>query len=131
MGGALVDEFPGAGGDARLVAGVTAVSARGAQWRDEAGFADGAEEALGGAEHLGGPAHGVGGVVVVTEPTAHPDTIEVEVHDPSRHVPRMLTPDPNHGTEGFGRPMVTGLTHATAPTRRASGSETVSALLAR
>ncbi|GHB82472.1 hypothetical protein GCM10010347_61790 [Streptomyces cirratus] len=30
-------------------------------------FADGAEEALGGAEHVGGPAHGVGGVVVVVE----------------------------------------------------------------
>jgi hypothetical protein len=44
------------------------VSARGAQWGDEAGFADGAEEALRGAEHLGGPAHGVGGVVVVETP---------------------------------------------------------------
>lgn len=27
------------------------------------------------------------------ELTAHPDTIEVAVHDPSRHVPRMRTPD--------------------------------------
>lgn len=30
-GGALVDEFPGAGGDAQLVAGVAAVAAIGAQ----------------------------------------------------------------------------------------------------
>src|SRR5690242_21453215 len=66
--GALVDEFPGAGGDAQLVAGVAAVAAFGAQRGDQARFADGAQEALGGAEHLGGPSHGVGGVVVVIEP---------------------------------------------------------------
>src|SRR3954469_8127869 len=66
-GGAAVDEFAGAGGDPQLVAGVAAVSARGAERGDEAGFADGAEETLRGAEHLGGPAHGVGGVVVVIE----------------------------------------------------------------
>src|SRR3954447_12434382 len=59
-GGAVVDEFAGAGGDPQLVAGVAAVSARGAERGDEAGFADGAEKTLRGAEHLGGPAHGVG-----------------------------------------------------------------------
>jgi hypothetical protein len=63
------------------------------------------------------------------EPTAHPDTIQVAVHDPSRHVPRMRTPDLNGGTGGFGWPMITGLAHATVPTRRASGGKTVSASL--
>jgi hypothetical protein len=67
-GGAVVDEFAGAGGDAQLVAGVASMAARGAERGDEAGFADGAEKALGGAELRGGPAHGVGGVVVVVEP---------------------------------------------------------------
>jgi hypothetical protein len=67
-GGPVVDELPGAGGDAQLVAGVAAVAACGAERGDQAGFADGAEEALGGAEQLGGPAHRVGGVVVVVEP---------------------------------------------------------------
>lgn len=65
--GALVGEFPGAGGNAQLVAGVAAVSAGGAERGDEAAFADGAEEALGGAEHFRGPAHGVGGEAVVIE----------------------------------------------------------------
>ena len=66
-GRAAVDEFAGAGGDAQLVAGVAAVAAFGAQGGDQAVFAEGAEEARGGAEKLGGPAHGVGGVVVVVE----------------------------------------------------------------
>ena len=65
--GPLIDKFPRAGGDAQLVAGVAAVAAFGAQRGDQAGLADGAQETLGGAEHLGGPAHGVGGVVVVIE----------------------------------------------------------------
>jgi hypothetical protein len=63
-GGAVVDEFAGAGGDAQLVAGVAAVSGLRAERRDQAGFADGAQEALGGAEYPGGPAHGVGGNVI-------------------------------------------------------------------
>jgi hypothetical protein len=66
-GGALVDEFPGAGGNAQLVAGVAAVSACGTQWCDEAGFADRAEEVRCGAKHFDSQAHGVGGVVVVIE----------------------------------------------------------------
>lgn len=71
-----------------------------------------------------------GGGRCTVELTAHPDTIEVAVHDPSRHVPRMRTPDLNGGTGGFGWPMVTGLAHATAVTRGASGGKTVSAFLA-
>jgi hypothetical protein len=46
---APVHELTGAGRDAQLVAGVAAVAARGAQRGDQAGFADRAEEALGGA----------------------------------------------------------------------------------
>ncbi|WP_373920457.1 hypothetical protein [Streptomyces sp. 1-11] len=42
----------------------------------------------------------------------------------------MRTPDLNGGTGCFGRPMVTGLAHATAVTRRASGGKPVSACLA-
>ncbi|MEU9313797.1 ATP-binding protein [Streptomyces sp. NPDC048256] len=72
-----------------------------------------------------------GGGRCTLELTAHPDTIEVAVHDPSRHVPRMRTPDLNGGTGGFGWPMVNRLAHATAVTRRASGGKTVSACLAR
>lgn len=34
--------------------------------------------------------------------TAHPDSIEVAVHDRSPQVPRMRTPDLNGGTGGFG-----------------------------
>src|SRR5690606_18932601 len=64
---ALVDQFSGAGGDAQLVAGVTAVASVGAQRGDQAVLAERAEEGGGGAEHLGGPAHGVGGIVVIVE----------------------------------------------------------------
>ncbi|WP_405784222.1 ATP-binding protein [Streptomyces sp. NBC_01378] len=72
-----------------------------------------------------------GGGTCTLDLTAHPDTIEVAVHDPSRHVPRMRTPDLNDGTGGFGWPMVNRLARATAVTRRASGGKTVSARLAR
>lgn len=65
------------------------------------------------------------------EVTAHPDTIEVAVHDPSRHVPRMRTPDLNGGSGGFGWPMVNRLARSTAVTRRPSGGKTVSARLPR
>ncbi|MGY5036797.1 ATP-binding protein [Streptomyces sp. 900116325] len=71
-----------------------------------------------------------GGGTCTLELTAHPDTIEVAVHDPSRHAPRMRTPDLNGGTGGFGWPMVNRLARATAVTRRASGGKTVSAHLA-
>jgi hypothetical protein len=42
-----------------------------------------------------------GGGRCTLELTAHPDTIEVAVHDPSRHVPRVRTPDLNGGTGGL------------------------------
>ncbi|WP_030980870.1 ATP-binding protein [Streptomyces sp. NRRL S-1824] len=71
-----------------------------------------------------------GGGTCTLELTAHPDTIEVAVHDPSRHAPRMRTADLNGGTGGFGWPMVNRLARATAVTRRASGGKTVSACLA-
>ncbi|MFE9868726.1 ATP-binding protein [Streptomyces sp. NPDC005506] len=63
--------------------------------------------------------------------TAHPDTIEVAVHDNSHDAPRMRTPDLNGGTGGFGWPMVNRLARATAVTRQAAGGKTVSALLDR
>lgn len=72
-----------------------------------------------------------GGGRCTWELTAHPDTIEVAVHDPSRHAPRMRTPDLNGGTGGFGWPMVNRLARSTAVTRRASGGKTVSARLPR
>ena len=50
-----------------------------------------------------------GGGTCTLELTAHPDTIEVAVHDPSPHAPRMRTPDLNGGTGGFGWPMVNRL----------------------
>lgn len=59
--------------------------------------------------------------------TAHPDDIEVAVHDRSPRTPRMRTPDLNGGTGGFGRPLVNRLARTTAVTRRAAGGKTVSA----
>ncbi|KOX34474.1 MULTISPECIES: ATP-binding protein [unclassified Streptomyces] len=72
-----------------------------------------------------------GGGTCVLDLTAHPDGIEVAVHDQSPHAPRMRTPDLNGGTGGFGWPMVNRLTAATAVTRRTTGGKTVSALLLR
>ncbi|KOU67556.1 ATP-binding protein [Streptomyces sp. WM4235] len=63
--------------------------------------------------------------------TAHPDGIEVAVHDSSPRAPRMRTPDLKGGTGGFGWPMVNRPVQATTVTRRPSGGKTVSALLAR
>ncbi|GAA2516129.1 ATP-binding protein [Streptomyces gobitricini] len=72
-----------------------------------------------------------GGGTCTLDLTAHPDSIEVAVRDPSPQVPRMHTPDLNGGTGGFGWPMVNRLARATAVTRQAAGGKTVSALLAR
>jgi anti-sigma regulatory factor (Ser/Thr protein kinase) len=72
-----------------------------------------------------------GGGTCTLDLTAHPDSIEVAVHDPSPQVPRLRTPDLNGGTGGFGWPMVNRLARATAVTRRTPGGKTVSALLAR
>ncbi|MET7305005.1 ATP-binding protein [Embleya sp. NPDC005575] len=72
-----------------------------------------------------------GGGTCTLELTAHPDTVEVAVHDHSPRTPRMRTPDLNDGTGGFGRPMVNRLARTTAVTHRPSGGKTVSAHLAR
>jgi anti-sigma regulatory factor (Ser/Thr protein kinase) len=72
-----------------------------------------------------------GGGTWTLDLTAHPDSIEVAVHDRSPQAPRMRTPDLNGGTGGFGWPMVNRLARATALTRQPSGGKTVSALLAR
>jgi anti-sigma regulatory factor (Ser/Thr protein kinase) len=72
-----------------------------------------------------------GGGTCTLDLTAHPDSIEVAVHDPSPQTPRMRTPDLNGGTGGFGWPMVNRLARATAVTRRASGGKTVTAFVAR
>ncbi|SEB60063.1 Histidine kinase-like ATPase domain-containing protein [Streptomyces sp. TLI_105] len=70
-----------------------------------------------------------GGGACTLELTAHPDRIEVAVHDHSPHVPRMRTPDLNEGTGGLGWPMVNRLATATTVPRRASGGKTASAFL--
>ncbi|WOX13787.1 ATP-binding protein [Streptomyces sp. N50] len=72
-----------------------------------------------------------GGGTCTLDLTAHPDGIEVAVHDRSPETPRMRTPDLNGGTGGFGWPMVNRLARATTVTSRAAGGKTVSALLAR
>ncbi|MFF5718900.1 ATP-binding protein [Streptomyces buecherae] len=72
-----------------------------------------------------------GGGTCVLELTAHPDSIEVAVRDPSPQAPRMRTPDLSGGTGGFGWPMVKRLARATALSPTASGGKTVSALLPR
>ena len=72
-----------------------------------------------------------GGGTCTLDLTAHPDSIEVAVHDPSPQAPRLRTPDLNGGTGGFGWPMVNRLARATTVTRRTPGGKTVSALLAR
>ncbi|MEV6545227.1 ATP-binding protein [Streptomyces sp. NPDC051665] len=72
-----------------------------------------------------------GGGTCTLNLTAHPDSIEVAVHDHSPQAPRMRTPDLNDGTGGFGWPMVNRLAHATAVTRQATGGKTVTALLTR
>ncbi|WP_405950157.1 ATP-binding protein [Streptomyces prunicolor] len=72
-----------------------------------------------------------GGGTCTLNLTAHPDGVEVAVHDRSPRTPRMGTPDLNGGTGGFGWPMVNRLAQATAVTLQAAGGKTVSALLAR
>ncbi|WP_406203241.1 ATP-binding protein [Streptomyces decoyicus] len=72
-----------------------------------------------------------GGGTCTLDLTAHTDSIEVAVHDPSPRAPRMRTPDLNGGTGGFGWPMVNRLARSTAVTRQTAGGKTVSANLAR
>ncbi|GAA2993361.1 ATP-binding protein [Streptomyces fulvorobeus] len=72
-----------------------------------------------------------GGGTCTLDLTAHPDSIEVTVHDLSPQAPLMRTPDLNGGTGGFGWPMVNRLAHTTSVRHRPSGGKTVSATLAR
>lgn len=72
-----------------------------------------------------------GGGTCTLNLTAHPDSIEVAVHDPSPHAPRMRTPDLDGGTGGFGWPMVNHLARTTAVTHQAAGGKTVTAFLPR
>ncbi|MBB4980422.1 ATP-binding protein [Streptomyces nymphaeiformis] len=71
------------------------------------------------------------GETCTLELTAHPDSIEVTVRDPSPQTPRMRTPDLNSTTGGFGWPMVNRLTHTTHVTAAPDGGKTVRALLPR
>ncbi|MCY0937592.1 ATP-binding protein [Streptomyces sp. H34-S4] len=71
-----------------------------------------------------------GGGTYTLDLTAHPDGIEVAVHDPSPHPPVMRTPDLS-GTGGFGWPMVNRLALATHITAAPGGGKTVRALLPR
>ncbi|MFD3549174.1 ATP-binding protein [Streptomyces sp. NPDC058655] len=72
-----------------------------------------------------------GGGACTMDLAAHPDSVEVAVHDSSPRTPRMRTPDLNGGTGGFGWLMVNRLAHTTAVTLYPVGGKTVSALLAR
>ncbi|MEU6965048.1 ATP-binding protein [Streptomyces chrestomyceticus] len=65
------------------------------------------------------------------ELTAHPDGIEVAVHDPSPQAPRLRTPDLHGGTGGFGWPLVNRLARTTAVTPGSTGGKKVSAFLPR
>ncbi|MFJ4894787.1 ATP-binding protein [Streptomyces sp. M41(2017)] len=72
-----------------------------------------------------------GGGTCTLDLYAHPDSIEVAVHDHSRQAPHLRTPDLTGATGGFGWRMVNHLARATAVTRPAEGGKTVSALLPR
>ncbi|MEV5599811.1 ATP-binding protein [Streptomyces sp. NPDC052496] len=72
-----------------------------------------------------------GGGAWTLDLTAHPDSIEVAVHDPSPQPPRLRTPDLNGGTGGFGWPLVNRLARTTTVTLQPSGGKAVSALIPR
>lgn len=57
-----------------------------------------------------------GGGTATMNLTAHPNGIEVAVHDLSPQPPGMHTPDLNGGTGGFGRPTFNRLAHTTTVT---------------
>ena len=65
--GAGGDEFVGAGGDAQLIARVTAVPTARALWGEEFRGIEAAQERLPDTENVGGVAHAVGGIVFVVE----------------------------------------------------------------
>ncbi|MFC8963856.1 ATP-binding protein [Streptomyces sp. NPDC057094] len=72
-----------------------------------------------------------GGGTCTLDLNAHPDSIEIAVHDHSPTAPHTRTPDLTGATGGFGWPMVNRLSRATAVTHPAEGGKTVSALLPR
>ncbi|MFE4860753.1 ATP-binding protein [Streptomyces sp. NPDC056670] len=72
-----------------------------------------------------------GGGTCTLDLTAHPDSIEVAVHDRSTQAPQMRVPDLDGDAGGFGWPMVNRLAHATYVTHSSAGGKTVSALLPR
>jgi anti-sigma regulatory factor (Ser/Thr protein kinase) len=72
-----------------------------------------------------------GGGTCTLDLTAHPDSIEVAVHDPSPQAPRMRTPYLSGAAGGFGWPMVNRLARTTSVTRRTAGGKTVRAVLPR
>ncbi|MFD3548660.1 ATP-binding protein [Streptomyces sp. NPDC058655] len=72
-----------------------------------------------------------GGGTCTLDLTAHPDTIEVAVHDASPQPPHVRTPDLHGSSGGFGWVMVNRLARATAVTSRTCGGKTVSAVLTR
>ena len=67
-GGAVVDQGASASGEAQLISRVAAMAAGRALRLNQTGLAQAAQERLGDPEDLRGPAHAVGGVVVVVEP---------------------------------------------------------------
>ncbi|MFD5142675.1 ATP-binding protein [Streptomyces sp. NPDC058401] len=72
-----------------------------------------------------------GGGAATLDLTAHPDSIEVAVHDHSSQAPRMRTPDLVDGTGGFGWHMVNSLAHRVAVAPAPEGGKTITALLPR
>src|SRR6185295_15489046 len=65
QGRAAVDQLAHPGGQVELVPGVAAVPAGGAVRLDEPGRVEGTQEGRGHADHVGGPAHRVRGVMEV------------------------------------------------------------------
>ncbi|MCY0929043.1 ATP-binding protein [Streptomyces sp. H27-H1] len=72
-----------------------------------------------------------GGGTYTLDLTAHPDSIEIAVHDPSPQAPHMRTPDLAGGTGGFGWHMVNDLSRSLTVTPTREGGKTVRALLPR
>ncbi|MEI7030557.1 ATP-binding protein [Streptomyces pratensis] len=72
-----------------------------------------------------------GGGTFTLRLTAHVDSIEVAVHDPSPQMPRTRAPDLTGATGGFGWPLINHLARTTGITRGAAGGKTITAVLPR
>ncbi|WP_307783213.1 ATP-binding protein [Streptomyces sp. MBT53] len=81
-------------------------------------------------ERVTNAVHHGGGTCTLAR-TAHPDSIEVTVHDPGPQAQSMRTPDRNDGTGSVGWRVANRLARTTAVTRRAAGGKTVNAPVAR